>query len=228
MINGWPFHSSLMNAHFWQYEVKNAWRYRTLQHFYELERKQVITFLFLRELSLYCCEIKSLQCHWTFHYKSCVFYYSLLFLYFLFHHTLTEHEIQEPRKHTIVSSVLLNINIFFLHILHYSCWSCMKFNPFQTIGSYLGVMHEQETTQRQEAGKLGLMGGWVRWIRNRACSEYVERIIPKQWGLYPPYNLLHTKHHNIMCNLRSKTSYHRKRDQWDAHCGSKSPLFESH
>lgn len=65
-------------------------------------------------------------------------------------------------------------------VLHYSCWSCMKSNPFQKIESNLGVAHEQEIKWRQEAGKLALMGGWVRWIRNRVYSTYGKRIIPKQ------------------------------------------------
>ncbi len=90
-------------------------------------------------------------------------------------------------KSTIVKLMLEHMQIFLLHtqlglILSYIIHAEVAWNPtpFQKIESNLGVAHEQEIKRRQEAGKLALMGGWVRWIRNRVYSTYGKRLIQKR------------------------------------------------
>lgn len=81
----------------------------------------------------------------------------------------------------------------------------LKFHEIQPlpkdIESNLGVAHEQERKRRREAGKLALMGGWVRWIRNRVCVAHMggQKIIPN----YEAENKLLCKsnNRNILINL---------------------------
>lgn len=70
------------------------------------------------------------------------------------------------------------IQIFLLHaqlgpILSYIIHAEVAWNStlFWKIESNLGAAHRQEIKQRQEAGKMALMGWWVRWIRSRVYSE---------------------------------------------------------
>ena len=72
-------------------------------------------------------------------------------------------------------TIRFSCSMLFWEPVQYSCWSCMKFKPFWKIESNLGATSRQEMEQRQEEGKLALMGRRVRWIRNRVCGTYEKR-----------------------------------------------------